>query len=135
MWKWLVVLLLVGCSSPTQGDASITFIAQPTTTVAGQPMPAVGVRGTDEGGAPLVGDVRVELASPTDDAGTLVGTLTLPFVDGEATFEGLVVTYPSDGRQLLATSSGITATSTLFDVTVGAPSTLEVTPETHQELP
>ena len=58
-------------------------------------------------------------------SGTLSGTLTVSAVSGEATFSNISVNKVGTGYTLDATASGLTlATSTSFDITVGAASQL-----------
>lgn len=100
---------------------ALVFTAQPTDTIAGQPItPAVTVALRDALGSPvLAAGVSVSIAIAADPTGgTLSGEVTaLTDADGVATFDELLVDEPGVGYTLAATSAGLaSATSDAFRV-------------------
>ena len=113
----------------TAGTASaISFAQQPSTTPAGSAIaPPVSVLVTDSGGNPVSGaSVTVSLLG----GATLSGTQTVSTGDGTggttlgvASFSGLKVSAPGT-YQLTANTGSLSVTSSIFNVTAGAPTTL-----------
>ena len=74
----------------------------------------------------FTGDVTLSLArNPT--GATLGGNLTMPAVDGQATFYGLTLNLAGSGYTILATSSGYVAATTAPITVVDPPTQLVVT--------
>ncbi|XXF80255.1 hypothetical protein P2318_11020 [Myxococcaceae bacterium GXIMD 01537] len=108
---------------PNKPEA-LAFLVQPSGAIAGVPIaPAVAVALVDRGGNPVVsasGEVSLSLdAGP--GGGLLGGTLTVPLVQGVATFPDLTVHDVAASYRLRATSGSLTgATSEGFDVTAAS---------------
>ena len=104
------------------GAASkLGFGTQPSNTVAGQLVtPAVTVQVLDSFGNVVTGNsssVTVFLGS-NPGSGNLSGTLTIPAVNGVATFANLSIDKTGAGYTLTATDAGLTkATSVGFNIT------------------
>ena len=107
--------------------ASLRFVVQPTTVVAGAELPPITVELVDALGNRAAGStaqVTVSLASNPGGA-TLNGTASVNAVDGVATLSGLSLNQAGSGYTLAAASAGLAgATSSTFDVTPGAPTSL-----------
>jgi subtilisin-like proprotein convertase family protein len=115
--------LINWCLRPTNRQpAKLSFITQPTTTLAGAPInPATGVRvrlldannnPVNDSGVPVTLTIGT---NPSD--GTLSGTLTVSTVNGVATFNGLSIDIWGNGYTLTASSSGLTqGVSAAFDI-------------------
>jgi adhesin/invasin len=96
------------------GGAILTFTMQPVNTPAGTTIPSVSVRFTDSGGNPVSG-APVSLAQ-TGGLGSLIGTLTATTnANGTATFNDLRIDQ-TGSYQLVATTGGISALSTTFQI-------------------
>ncbi|HEX8692646.1 MAG TPA: Ig-like domain-containing protein, partial [Longimicrobium sp.] len=122
-----------GAFDVTAGAAAqLAFTVQPTNTTAGQAItPAVQVEIRDALGNPVAtatDNVTVAIgANPS--GGTLSGTTTVAAVNGVATFSTLSIDKAGTGYTLAASSGSLTgATSSAFDVAVGAPATVVVAP-------
>ncbi|MFN0158707.1 MAG: invasin domain 3-containing protein [Bacteroidota bacterium] len=104
---------------------TVTFVQQPTTTIAGQPItPAVGVHLRDAFGndVPTSGvTVSVSMSSGT---GTLAGTLSRQTnAGGVATFDNLSVNQ-TGSKRLTASSAGLSSSLSSFFTITPAPSVL-----------
>ncbi|MDQ3262498.1 MAG: hypothetical protein M3Y59_02385 [Myxococcota bacterium] len=120
-----------GTFTVTAAAASkLTFTAQPVTTTLGGTLPEVRVAvrdAYDNTASGYAGSITLALAT-NPSGGTLGGTLTRPVAGGEATFADLSVDAAGSGYSLGATSGSlIGATSTSFDIVVGAPAALVFT--------
>jgi len=131
------VLLLLsaacgGSSSTPEGPPAATMLAftvEPGPGSAVAPLsPAIQVELRDASGHLVVGATgAVTLAlAPGAGAATLAGTTTVAAVGGVARFPGLRLTVAGTGYRLLATSTGLTSTtSAAFDVAGGPPTRLQ----------
>ncbi len=115
---------------PPPGSNRLSFRVQPTGTLVNQTLtPPIEVEVLDASGAPVPSSgqpITLSLASNPGSA-SLSGTLTVPTVNGVATFADLALTQPGNGYTFLASSPDTdTATSNLFDVaaSVGPPAQL-----------
>jgi len=103
----------------------VAFIAQPSTTRAGDPFsPAIQVAAEDSTGAVVstyTGAITVAIgANPV--AGTLSGTRVVAATSGTASFSSLRIDRAGTGYTLTASASGLAgATSTTFEVTALPP--------------
>jgi hypothetical protein len=106
--------------NPAAAD-HLTFLQQPTDTVAGQTMSPVIVEVVDAFGNVVTGDNSdsITLSIGNNPAGgTLSGTLTVTVVNGVATFSDLSIDLFGDGYTLHATTTGLTDTdSVAFSIT------------------
>jgi len=126
---------LAGTSSGfnvTFGAASkLAFTVQPTIVAAGTAItPAVQVTIQDaKGNTVTTATTSITVAIGTNPAsGSLSGTATVAAVSGVATFSNLSINVPGAGYTLTAAASGLTgATSSAFNVTIGAPAKLVFT--------
>lgn len=104
--------------------ASVAFVQQPSTTVAGSTItPAVTVGVYDTTGTLISSSAAsITLAIGTNPGGgTLSGTLTRSAVNGIATFNDLSINKDGAGYTLAASSTGLTgAASSTFNITSGA---------------
>jgi hypothetical protein len=111
----------------------LAFTTPPTTTVSGAtitPAPAVTVQ-TAAGAAVLLSGISVTVAIGTNpSSGTLSGTATATTnTSGVATFSGLSINKAGVGYTLLATSSGLTSTTSVaFTVIAGSATKFVLTP-------
>jgi hypothetical protein len=109
----------------------LAFTVQPSTTGAGAIIaPAVQVTALDAGGNTATGFAgNVTMAIGTNPgSGTLSGTLTVGSAAGVATFTNLSINKLGTGYTLKATSTGLTAaTSLAFNIVVGAATQLAFT--------
>jgi len=109
------------------GDAAaLTYEQQPGTIVAGTAFsPALAVSVRDAFGN-LVSTATDEVSlAVTAGTGSLAGTVTVNAIDGVATFGALTIEAAGTGKQLTASSGGLTpAVSASFDVTAGAATAL-----------
>ncbi len=105
--------------------AAIVFAAQPANGIAAQPLAAVRVSLRDAGNNATEGTVTIALAGNPGGA-TLGGSLSQPTSDGVATFSNLTINRAANGYTLRASSNGLTATSTAFNVTAGSGSGLTI---------
>ncbi len=116
----------------TVGSASkLVFRVQPTSVTAGisiSPSVAVSVEDS-QGNVVTTATNSITTAIGTNPSGgTLGGTLAVAAVNGVATFQNLSINNAGTGYTLSATAGGLTgATSTAFNVTVGAASKLVFT--------
>jgi hypothetical protein len=111
--------------------AKLAFDQQPTNEEAAQPItPAVTVRVLDVANnlVPTSSD-PVSIAIGTNPgSGTLSGTVTRNAVNGVATFDDLKINKVGNGYTLTAASGSLTgATSSPFNITLGAPAELAFT--------
>jgi hypothetical protein len=112
------------------GAASkLTFSQQPSNTTAGASItPAVTVRVEDSAGNLITtstASITVAIGTNPPGTGILSGTLTVSALGGVATFSNLSIDKVGTGYTLTAASTGLTgATSTAFNITVGAASKL-----------
>jgi alpha-tubulin suppressor-like RCC1 family protein len=125
-WSWAVVAaatLATGCGSDN-GAAPITptqlaFVVQPARSLSGSPIaPALQVELRDSRGARVTSAsnaVTIAIAANPSVA-TLGGTTTVNAVGGIATFTDLTLDRRGTGYTLVASSSGLAATSDPFDV-------------------
>ena len=107
--------------------AKLVFGQAPLNTVAGAVItPAVTVLVEDAGGNLVSSTASVTLAIGTNPSGgTLGGTVTMAASGGIATFNNLTIDKPGTGYILTAASTGLTgATSSTFNITIGAPEKL-----------
>lgn len=111
--------------------SKLVMTSQPGHTVAGDTIsPAVSVALQDAAGNVVIDSpATVELALGANPGGaTLGGQVVAVTTDGVATFSDLSVDKVGSGYTLAATSTGLTAaTSTAFNVSVGAPSRVAFT--------
>jgi uncharacterized repeat protein (TIGR01451 family) len=110
--------------------ASLLFLTQPSSVVAGQPItPAVRVELLDAFGnvaTNSTASVTVALAN-NPGAATLGGTTTVNAVGGVATFNNLSLTTAGTGYTLLASRGMLpAATSNAFNVTAAAPAGVDI---------
>lgn len=116
-------------------SGKLVFVVQPGDVAAGDAFnPPVSVELQDDAGQKLSESIGVTLSLSGGAAGAaLVGAASATTVDGVATFDNLSVDKAGVGYTLVASAANISsATSTAFDVTVGAPdpntSTFTATP-------
>jgi hypothetical protein len=108
----------------TGGPATqLAFGAQPTTTLSAHAItPAVKVTAQDATGntaTGFTGNVTVAFGA-NPGGGPLLGTLTVAAIGGVATFTNLSVNVVATGYTLMATASGLTATTSApFDILLG----------------
>lgn len=109
---------------------TLVFTVQPSTGAGGVAItPAVVVTALDSLGNTATGFTgNVTMAIGTNpSAGNLTGTTSVAAVAGVATFANLMLDKPGTGYTLVASSTGLTgATSTPFDITIGAATKLAV---------
>src|SRR5437667_9373 len=142
---WVGVVLcgvaLGGCSGSTSGPVQPTatklaFIVQPSNAVAGAAStPAVQVAVQDaQGNTVTTATTSITVAIGTNPAnGTLAGTKTVAAASGVATFSTLSLNIVGTGYTLTATAQGLTgATSSAFNVSVGAAATISVSAGQNQ---
>src|SRR5205807_2086762 len=114
------------------GAASkLTFIQQPTTTIAGQTItPAVTVQIQDANGNLTSSSASVSMAIGTNpSSGTLSGTTPVTAVNGTAPLSDLSINKGGTGYTLQATSAGLTsATSAAFNINNPAPTLTSIAP-------
>ncbi|NMO14351.1 hypothetical protein HPC49_02580 [Pyxidicoccus fallax] len=113
----------------TPGEAAtLVFTTQPRTIAFGATFnPAVAVTVRDAFGNTVTGhSTPVELALATHSSGaSLTGTVSVTPVNGVASFPGISVNQVGTGYVLSASTPGLTANSSAFNVTAGAPARLE----------
>ncbi|MCB1589267.1 MAG: DUF11 domain-containing protein [Xanthomonadales bacterium] len=105
----------------------LVFGQQPTNTTGGAAItPAPTVRLLDAFGNPTTSTASVTIAIGSNPGGgTLSGTATVAAVAGLASFPGLSIDAAGSGYTFTASSAGLSgATSSAFDVVVGAPAQL-----------
>ncbi len=105
----------------------LAFAAQPGNAAAGANIPQVRVEIQNSlGGRVTTSNASVTLSLGSNPgSGNLTGTLTVAAVNGVATFSNLKIDQPGAGYTLAAASSGLTgATSTPFNITAGAPTSI-----------
>jgi RHS repeat-associated protein len=110
------------------GLARLTFSTQPGGGAGGQAFatqPVVTL--SDAGGSPATGIVTLTLSGGSDGAALLCNNNPAVSTGNVATFSGCFVDAVGTGYVLTATSGGVTATSSPFDVTAGGITTLEIT--------
>jgi hypothetical protein len=110
--------------SPAAAD-HLLFLQQPTDTAAGQPItPAVTVAVVDQFGNTITSDNSdaVTLAIGNNPGGgTLRGTLIMTVSSGVATFSDLSIDKAGSGYTLVASSAGLTGTTSVgFAITAAA---------------
>jgi hypothetical protein len=111
----------------TVGAASqIAFDQQPSNTVSRTNIsPSITVRILDAGGNLTASTSNVTLSISTNPAtGSLFGTATRAAVAGVATFDDIQIDRAGTGYRLGAALGGWTATSDLFNITVGSAAAL-----------
>ena len=114
------------------GAASkLVFVQQPTNVVAGSAIaPAVTVSVEDSLGNLVTSATNSITLGIGTGTGPLNGTATQAAAAGVATFSGLSLNTAGTGDTLTASATGLTgATSSTFNVTVGAPAKLVFTTE------
>ncbi len=101
--------------------ASVAFIVQPSSAVAGAAIPAFQVEVRDE-----FGNLVTNAATPVTvvlgnnpGGGTLGGTTTANTVDGVATFDAVTLDVVGDGYTVVARSGTLSTESAPFDVAPG----------------
>jgi len=110
---------------PPPAATHLGFARQPQTTQAGSAItPAVKVAALDDAGnlvPAFTGPVTIALdANPA--GGTLAGTLSVPAVNGVATFSNLSINLAGNGYTLTASAAGLAgATSAAFNITAPPP--------------
>ncbi|MCX5762290.1 MAG: Ig-like domain-containing protein, partial [Gemmatimonadetes bacterium] len=121
--------LAVSATALAVTPTKLTVTAQPTGAKTGTSLGTATVAAQTADGVTVsvfTGDVSVSLGTNPGGA-TLSGTTTVTAVNGVATFTGLTLNKPASGYTLVFSSSGLTsATSSAFDVTVGATARLIV---------
>src|SRR5205807_6113819 len=114
------------------GAASkLTFIQQPTTTIAGQTItPAVTVQIQDANGNLTSSTASVSIAIGTNPStGTLNGTTSVAAVSGITTFSNLSIDKGGTGYTLQVSSTGLTsATSGAVNISNPAPTLASIAP-------
>lgn len=120
----VLLATLNACNDDTTdegGATALAFVTQPTDAVAGATVsPAVTVAIRDASGMTVSGAAHaVTIALGTaPGGGALLGTVTVPAVNGVAAFPDLRIDAPGTGYTLAASAAGLTsATSAPFDVT------------------
>lgn len=116
---------VISAGPPTK----LVFATNPGDTPATSPLsptPQVEVRdAADNVVTNYNGTVTIQIGN-NPSSGTLSGATTVPVVNGVASFSNLSIDKAGTGYTLVATGGSLTqATSTAFDITVGAPATLE----------
>jgi Flp pilus assembly pilin Flp len=115
----------------TVGSANqLAFIAQPSDTTAGVSINSIQVAVEDSCGNVVTSStVSITMGFGNNPAsGTLSGTKTQNAISGVATFSNLSINKSGTGYTLTASSTGLsTATSTGFNITAAAPSSLVFT--------
>ena len=127
-----------GLTTPTSASFNITpgaalrlaFTVQPKSAAAGVSIaPAVQVKVQDGNSNTIpssAATITVTIGA-NPGSGTLAGTATVSAVSGVATFSNLAINRPGTAYTLVASSSGLTsATSTAFNITVGAANRLAI---------
>jgi hypothetical protein len=105
--------------------ASLSFSVQPTSATAGAVIfPAVQVSARDAYGNLVTAATAIDLSLAAGPVGaTLFGTTSATTISGASSFPGLFLQKAGAGYALLATSAGVSgSSSTLFDITAAAPS-------------
>ncbi len=110
---------------PALPATHVAFIAQPSSTRAGDPIsPAIQIAAEDSTGAVVptyTGAITVAIGT-NPSAGTLSGTRVVAAARGIAGFSSLSIDKAGTGYTLTASASGLTgATSTAFDITALPP--------------
>ncbi len=110
---------------PAPPATHVAFIAQPSSTRAGDPIsPAIQVAAEDSTGAVVptyTGAITVAIGT-NPSAGTLSGTRVVAAASGIASFSSLSIDKTGSGYTLTASASGLTgATSTAFEITALPP--------------
>ena len=97
-------------TQPSGGSAATAWAIQPVVLVQ------------DANGNTVNSTASITLAIGTNpSAGTLLGTVTLAAVSGQASFAGLSINKSATGYTLSATSTGLaSATSSIFNITAGS---------------
>ena len=112
----------------------VVYTQAPVTTQAGSIItPAVVATIQDVGGNTVTSSsATVSIAIGTNPGGgTLSGTVSEPAVAGVTTFEDLAINKVGTGYTLITSSTGLTsATSAVFNITVGPAAKLAVTTQT-----
>lgn len=105
--------------------ARLAFSVEPAQGIAGQALaPAVQVAVQDEEGNPVTSSTAPITIALGENPGTasLKGTLTIPAVDGVATFADLSLDKAAEGYRLAVTSPDLEgATSAAFTIVAGEP--------------
>ena len=118
---------LAACGATQEGTgpggpgpaAELRFTTQPVARAAGNVTisPALHVTIEDRFGNTVpTGEVTMDIGSAPWPGATLAGTVTANAENGVATFTDLRLDKPGTGYSLVATSGGITVTSTAFSV-------------------
>lgn len=112
-------------SRPAPPPTHVAFIAQPSTTSAGDPIaPAIQVAAEDSTGAVVqtyTGAITVALGA-NPGGGSLSGTRVVAASNGIAVFSSLSIDKAGSGYTLTASASGLAgATSSTFDITALPP--------------
>jgi len=113
-----------------QAPDHLTFVAQPTTTVAGTVITTITVEMVDDSDALVTlftGDVHVAIGT-NPGGGTLSGSTSHSAVAGIATFPGLSIDKTGSGYRLGASATGISGdASDPFNITASSPDHLAIT--------
>jgi hypothetical protein len=130
---WIVGIALVACTDPTQPSTALqlAFAVQPSNATAGVAIdPVITVAIQHESGD-LAPDATnfVTLAIATNaGGGTMTGTLSVPAVNGIATFTNLRIDKAGAGYTLKAAATGLLgATSNQFTIAAGRATRLAFT--------
>lgn len=116
-----------------QEPVRVVFTVQPTGSAAGAPLsPALQVSIQDVAGrvvSSASANVTLELTSGSGSPGAVLdGTISLPAVNGIATFPNLTIDKSGTGYKLAARATGLAGdTSAAFDIVAAAPSRLAFT--------
>jgi hypothetical protein len=110
---------------PLAGNADrLVFSTQPSDSTGGIAFPTQPVVQVQDAEGNIdtsySGNVTIAIDNNAGPGGVLGGTLTIPVVNGVASFTGLSINKIGTGYTLIATSTGLTsATSDPFDITLG----------------
>jgi hypothetical protein len=121
--RWLasaIVVAFTGCGDGTSNVdvRGLRFLEQPVDIAAGQPF-TVSVELLDANGARAPGSNAVSIATT---GGPVTGPSSVRAANGVATFSGVSVTQAGTAIQLTASAGSLTAASSTFAVSPGAPS-------------
>ncbi|HXM37124.1 MAG TPA: hypothetical protein VN908_00525 [Gemmatimonadales bacterium] len=139
-WLVWIGIALVACTDPTQPSTAVqlAFAVQPSNATAGVFInPGVAVAIQDASGNLVTNAtnvVTVTIAS-TASGGSLAGTVSVPAVNGVATFSNVRIVTAGRGYTLKAASTGLAAaTSTQFAIAAAAASHLAFTVQPSQTV-
>jgi len=130
---WIVGIGLVACTDPTQPSTALqlAFAVQPSNAIAGVAIdPVITVAIQHESGdlAPDATNVVTLAIATNAGGGTMTGTLSVPAVNGIATFTNLRIDKAGAGYTLKAEATGpLGATSNPFTIAAGRATRLAFT--------